>query len=403
MTSRLRVSAVLLTALVLLAACTSEEPLAAPVASTATESTSTPAPIVSPTPLPPPEGERRTGSPQLDQVIAAVELRDIAALASLVQYQEIGCTHADGMGGPPKCDHGRTEGEILRVFPGAECHGYWTDTATQLLGTFAHRAQGLYAVAAVEGDASLGGEWPAADTLLIFHADWFGEPAAFRLHIAEGRIVASWSGCGPRTPAELVDAGIEGAVSLIAGPWEDRLPQHVEVPVTGTEGLDAVLGAVARYDILTLIDSAQRGMQTLPDVGCVAASRIPGDVTCDAGKGEQPGDGVDVLPLTSCGPEFMRDQNQALRGFLDEGPVLHSVLHAPDEESSGLFQHGRYWLVYEMTAAPDSPPGAVRLQIGESGELLRVWHGCAPTLRELVQWEQAPLPRLDVRLEVPPA
>jgi hypothetical protein len=387
----------------LVAGCTSPATDPAPVPTVAIPTTPTPSPPVpAATAAPTVVGEARlTGSPFLDAIVEAVNARDVPALAALVEYTEIGCTHVEGLGGPPKCGPQQDEGDLVRAFPGAACHGYWTDTAAQSLATLAHQTQGLYAIASVSGDASLRGEWPEADTLVIFHADWYGEPAGLRLHVADGRIVASWSGCGAVTHGSLLTAGIEGDVSTIAGPWDRPQAISVEVPVTGISAVDGVIADVATYDVVALIEGAQRAMQDLPAVGCVERLNFPGDVECDTAKGEQPGDLVAVFPVAYCEGALERDPIQTLRVFLDQAPVLHSVLEAPAEPSqSELYRHGAYWLVYELTGEAHRATEAARLHVTTEGYPTLVWYGCLAPLRDLVTWDRAPLPRIPFEMQL---
>lgn len=391
---------VALVSLLVAAACTSDEengaespaPTATPSATS--EASATPEPVGTTTPdsgVP-----RRSGDPALDAIIEAIAARDMAAIASLVTYQEIGCTHAEGLGGPPKCEAAHTEGEVLRVFPVAESHGYWTDTAVQTLGGLAHSARGLYLAATVEGDADLGGEWPEADAILQFHTDWFGQPSSARLHVSDGRIVAVWFGAGPTDPANLTEAGIQGGVTVIAGPWDEPTEVKETVPSIDNLGVDVILEAIARYDVVSLDEPARRGMAAVADVPCVATIMESGEIDCDPKNGEEPGTPVDVFPAAYCHGTVSRDPMPTLRAVLEGAPVLHSVLRAPEEPSpSEVYQHGDYWLIYEMTS-PEYPWEALRLHVSDSGELLLVWFGCGPTLRELVEWEGAPLPRVDV-------
>jgi hypothetical protein len=405
--TRFALVAALAACLVAVACTSSDNSPPAPAVATPGEATptaapaTTPSPIISPTP---PSGgtgdERRTGSPFLDVIVEGVDARDVAALAALIQPTEIGCTHVEGLGGPPKCAPEQAEGDLVWAFPGAACHGYWSDTPAQSVATLVHHTRGLYAAAAVAGDASLGGEWPVADTLLVFHADWYGSPAALRLHVAEGRIIGTWSGCGAVTPESLLTAGVEGDVSVIAGPWDDPHPVSVEVPATGVAALDGVLAAVATYNVVELIESAQRAMQALPQVECVEQLNFPGDVECDPEKGEQPGDLVSVFPLAYCEGALVRDPAPALRVFLDQASVLHSVLEAPSEPSqSDLYRHGAYWLVYELTGETHGVAEAARLHVTAEGNVTLVWYGCLAPLRELVTWDRAPLPRIPFEMQ----
>ena len=68
--------------------------------------------------------ETRTGFPELDAIIDAVLAHDVEALRGLTQYTHVGCTHADGLGGPPKCLEGEAEDTMVEVVPflGSEGH-----------------------------------------------------------------------------------------------------------------------------------------------------------------------------------------------------------------------------------------------------------------------------------------
>ena len=364
------------------------------------DGTSTPTTTPSPTATTAP-GPRRTGIAELDLIIAAVEERDMVTLSSLVEYQEIGCTRADGLGGPPKCPPGIDDGTPLRVFPVASCEGHWSERATQLIGFVAHSSHGLYAAVEPSGDTTLGGEWPAADHFLVFHLEQFDRQLVGRLHIADGKIVAYWSACGAGEPPErLLDAGVEGAVEVIAGPWADPAPIETAVPTTGITAVDGILAAVARYEWSPLFESAERAMQQLPPVACVAVATFPGDVECDPAKGEQPGDLVSVFPVAYCEGALARQPYEPLRAFLNQVPQLYAVVEAPAEPSpSDLYRHGAYWLVYELAGEHEQVSSAARLHVTEDGDLTILWFGCLPPVEELVQWEREPLPRVEVKVE----
>ena len=89
-----------------------------------------PAPAVSATALPPiatvpavtaepfHTPDTRTGVPVVDEVIAAYLAGDTVALVALVDFAVTPCTHANGLGGPPKCAEGQAEGTEVEVFPG---------------------------------------------------------------------------------------------------------------------------------------------------------------------------------------------------------------------------------------------------------------------------------------------
>jgi hypothetical protein len=59
----------------------------------------------------------RTGIADVDEVLAAVESGDAQALRDLIRFTMVGCTNADGLGGPPKCREGEAEGTLVNVLP----------------------------------------------------------------------------------------------------------------------------------------------------------------------------------------------------------------------------------------------------------------------------------------------
>jgi hypothetical protein len=59
--------------------------------------------------------KQRTGDESLDAIIKIVETRDTGALRDLVVKQTLPCTHALGMGGPPKCNDAEGEGTEIDV------------------------------------------------------------------------------------------------------------------------------------------------------------------------------------------------------------------------------------------------------------------------------------------------
>ena len=348
------------------------------------------------------EAPRRSGDLEVDAIIEAFEQRDMATLAGLIEYQVIGCTHELGMGGPPKCDERQPEGEELRVFPVAGCEGTWTNTATQLVGFYAFRARGLYAVVEPAGPADLGGQWPASDTLLVFHVDPSTGGAGFRIHVAAGRIVALWTGCGAgEDVSSLVAAGVPEGAEVTAGPWDAAAETVSDSPTTGIEAIDGVLAAVARYDVSPLAEGARAAMQDIPDVACQELPiEGPGGVECDGKNGEVAGDEVSVFPVAYCEGVLARDPMPELRAFLDMAPALYAVVEAPDEPSqSALYPHGAYWLVYELQAAPGDTQAGARLHVTAEGNVTALWFGCAPPLEQLGQWRGEPLPEIEVREE----
>jgi hypothetical protein len=322
----------------------------------------------------------------LDAIIRAVDDRDIATLAGLIEYQQVACTSTvEGMGGPPLCPQGVDDGAPLTVFPASGCHGYYTETPAVALGYFAQEGHGLYAAVAVEDQAE--GFFPEADHQLIFHRDVNGNAWGFSLHVAGGRIVSMSDGCGA-APADLVREH-----EVIAGPWPEMVEPSASVdPQTGVEGVDDVLDAVRGYDLNTLLQSALTGMETLPLAACTETPQGVGDFPCDSKNGEAEGTEVRVFPVAYCEGALERDPAVPLAQFLNMVPELVAVVMAPVEPSrSELYPNGAYWIVYDL-GAPDSQMG-VRLHLTETGALTAIWYGCGVEPDRLLLDEQGePLP-----------
>lgn len=365
--------------------------------------TSTPAASASPDAATDSGEARRTGDPALDAIIEAVEERDIATLSGLVEYQEIGCTNALGMGGPPKCTDGQEHGDISRVFPHSACEGTWTRDPIPVLAQFVSRADGAWAALGVT-EYPAGTEWPAPDTFLAFHSIGLDDPdsiedIAIYLEVTDGRITRSSVVCiGPLEGLLESDAW---HVEVIAGPWEEARPApKVETPTTGIPDVDAVIESVATYDWPALRENALETMQSGPLMPCGGPGG-PGHVACDPKDGE-PGDEVHAFPMAFCSGELARDPGDPLSAFLNAVPRLHSVVEAPTEPSgSELYPQGTYWLVYEFTSVEPAEEGAsygvvsregARLQLTEDGGIAVLWYGCSPTVEELASYAGEPLP-----------
>lgn len=59
----------------------------------------------------------RTGVEVIDNILEAIASGDQEALVALVEFTQAPCTHADGLGGPPKCREGEEEGTTFEVLP----------------------------------------------------------------------------------------------------------------------------------------------------------------------------------------------------------------------------------------------------------------------------------------------
>lgn len=151
----------LLMSLLVLSACApavSTEPAAPPAMPTATEEPISPRYY----PL-----STRTGIADVDAVLAAVESGDPQALRDLVRFTTVGCTNAEGLGGPPKCREGETEGTLVNVLPflGPEGHFMYESELSKFPGV---DVLGLYAVYAVSDSAYSEEAYPAGEYAAMF-------------------------------------------------------------------------------------------------------------------------------------------------------------------------------------------------------------------------------------------
>jgi len=132
--------------------------------------------------------DTRTDIAIVDTIIDAVLADDRDALRELVHYTITGCTHADGLGGPPKCESGQAEDTPVEVFPvlgpGEGSHVQRGDIDR----VWPPGPKTLYAVYRVSGDAYREESWPAGDYGIVFRID--GEPfPAMALRVDAGGIV----------------------------------------------------------------------------------------------------------------------------------------------------------------------------------------------------------------------
>ena len=71
----------------------------------------------SPTSPGPLQGETPTGIEELDRIIAAALAGDTALLREMIRYTTLRCLTLEGLGGPPPCREGESEGTLVEVLP----------------------------------------------------------------------------------------------------------------------------------------------------------------------------------------------------------------------------------------------------------------------------------------------
>jgi len=168
--------------------------------------------------------EARTGLPELDAIIDALLRHDFVSIKELTSYLEIGCTSADGLGGPPKCQQGESEGTSVEVVPflGPEGHhsrraDYESWQGPDVLGLLAayRTSPGTYADPA----------YPAGEYALVFLLP--GGPETLTLQVTGGRIVRYDYQFGGQTERDLLRKAEEIILPLSFNPIPTAVPWNL--------------------------------------------------------------------------------------------------------------------------------------------------------------------------------
>ena len=129
----------------------------------------------------------QTGMAELDAIVEVATKGDVQDLQRFIGYTESRCTHAEGLGGPPKCLEGEEEGAAVEVLPilGPEGGFIRKDDIGSWQGVQVSRLHAAYEVSrAAYSDAN----YPAGEYALVF----LGEPdsqSSLTLQVRKGKIV----------------------------------------------------------------------------------------------------------------------------------------------------------------------------------------------------------------------
>lgn len=106
----------------------------------------------------------------VDAVLAAVESGDPQQLRDLIRFTTVGCTKAEGLGGPPKCQDGEAEGTPVEVLPflGSEGHFLRKADVSNFPGV---NVTGLYAVYKLSDSAYSEEAYPVGEYAVMFTGD----------------------------------------------------------------------------------------------------------------------------------------------------------------------------------------------------------------------------------------
>ncbi len=328
---RLRLHLIAVPALVLvLIACapTLATPTAGPAPSPTPLATATvpvptaaPAPTLSPTAMP--EGlvhplDTRTGMAEIDAIIEAVLANDLTAKRALIDYVTTPCTTTLGMGGPPKCQAGESDGTLVEVFPVLGQEGEFVRPQA-IDSRLEFAVEGLYAVYRIPGDADQEAYWPAGEYGIVFidrregltttaHAtggrivrlDFRWWPAATLVAAEAGELLLpppGWLGRGTLeghvTIGPLVPVQHEGTPEPTPGPevWQGRViliyaedgQREIALAQIDVQGNYRVVLPAGTYLVDVIRGGLERGVN-LPQTVVVIADQVTRlDVEIDTG------------------------------------------------------------------------------------------------------------------------
>jgi len=128
-----------------------------------------------------------TGIPDLDHIVQIVLNGSVDEQRYLIEFSEMGCTFADGLGGPPKCNASEAEGTPVEVLPFLGPEGHMIRKAD--INTWEGlNVKGLFAAYQVSNMAYSDENYPAGDYALVF-LDAGSPETKITLQIKNGQIV----------------------------------------------------------------------------------------------------------------------------------------------------------------------------------------------------------------------
>ena len=120
---------------------------------------------------------------------------------SLVQYISVGCTTADGLGGPPKCAPGEAEGTLVEVFPVGEAEGYFV-RPEEIDRTLEFTVDGLYAVYRPAPGIDPVEYWPVGEYALLFERQIYNTSQPVTVFVQDDKLVRLGFSPFPVDPAQ---------------------------------------------------------------------------------------------------------------------------------------------------------------------------------------------------------
>jgi len=122
-----------------------------------------------------------------------------------IQYITVGCTTADGLGGPPQCALGEAEGSLVEVFPISEAEGHFV-RPEEIDRALEFTVDGLYAVYRPVPGRDPIEYWPVGEYALLFERQIYNTSQPVTVFVQDGRMVRLGFTNYPIEPDELLGA-----------------------------------------------------------------------------------------------------------------------------------------------------------------------------------------------------
>ncbi|MSQ29555.1 MAG: hypothetical protein EXR68_03595 [Dehalococcoidia bacterium] len=159
-------------------------------------------------------------------VIVAVATANHDAVAALATYQQVGCTTAPGLGGPPKCGPGDAAGTAYAVFPTGACESEWSVDAGAALAALLRQPLALYGAVTVQAPTpDPEPYWPKGQYAVLFKVNAGAEapPSGVYFILSPAGIVRAHAMCGSGPGAETELLRGVGASGFLVPPPEREL------------------------------------------------------------------------------------------------------------------------------------------------------------------------------------
>jgi hypothetical protein len=227
----------------------------------------------------------------------------------LVSYTTTACTTVDGLGGPPKCVPGETEGTLVEVLPSSGGEGSFSkpETVEQALD---FTVMGLFAIHKVPADTSVPDYLPVGEYGIIFTRQMNAVPFPITVFIEDGRIVRLQHHLGT-DPQEVINQLPVETILMTPNAAQDWMEENTpEEPIVEFSDNGTVTGAVcfpseSIPEMTLYFQEVNRGdlaYQTHPqDQASYSVILSPGTYTAFAYPLDSPSSGGSYSQAVLCG------------------------------------------------------------------------------------------------------